>query len=94
MGDLQSWHWIQDFENWQQSDYQRWSTDRTYDRFKRRDGATCRRRATTTAVTTDTKLKLAKLKLDLRKLKLYVPKLLDHHLDAVDLCLCDDNCKS
>jgi hypothetical protein len=40
-GDQTSWQWIQNCRNWKSDDWNRYNKDRVYDRFKRRNGATC-----------------------------------------------------
>jgi hypothetical protein len=39
--DLTSWRWIQNVENWTADDWKSWSYDCVWERFKRRDDATC-----------------------------------------------------
>ncbi|CAF0861618.1 unnamed protein product [Adineta steineri] len=41
-GDSASWNWIRKIETWTNDDWQRSNNDRVYDRFIRRDHATCR----------------------------------------------------
>jgi len=40
-GDSASWKWIRDCKNWQEEDRKRYNNDKVYERFKKRDGATC-----------------------------------------------------
>jgi hypothetical protein len=40
-GDLTTWRWIQNCSNWQQNDWQRFNNDKIWERFQKRDGASC-----------------------------------------------------
>ncbi len=39
--DLETWRWIQGCSNWQQKDVDRWDNGKIWERFAKRDGATC-----------------------------------------------------
>jgi hypothetical protein len=40
-GDASGWQLIQNFNNWEDEDWIRYQNDRVWERFKKRDGATC-----------------------------------------------------
>ncbi|CAF3811397.1 unnamed protein product, partial [Rotaria sp. Silwood1] len=40
-GDEATWKWIQTCENWGEKDWNRWNSDRVWELFTKRDGATC-----------------------------------------------------
>ncbi len=40
-GDVAIWNWIQNSKNWTDHDWQRYKSNHVYERFQRRDGATC-----------------------------------------------------
>ncbi|CAF1393676.1 unnamed protein product [Rotaria sordida] len=40
-GDQATWNWIRNWQNWDSKDWERWSRDRIYNLFSKRDGATC-----------------------------------------------------